>query len=86
VGWDRREGETPPQNGDIVLQLDDPLCTGEGHALGHQAGECGDVVDLDAAVAPLSAAGGAGITTPWVSRRRMNAGCMSSSWAAWLTV
>src|SRR3954447_627878 len=52
-------GELSAEIGDLVLQLDDPLRTGEGHAFAHQAGEGGDVIDFDPAVAALTA-GGAG--------------------------
>ena len=43
------------------------------------------MVQLDTAVTPLPAAERAGQTTPSVSRRRTNAGCISSIAAAWLT-
>ena len=50
-------GELSAQLSDLVLQLDDPLRAGQGHALAHQRGEGGDVAELDSAVAPLPADG-----------------------------
>ena len=48
-------GEVAAEVGDLVLQLDDALRPGEGHAFTHQADQGGDVVQLGTAVAPLPA-------------------------------
>ena len=46
-------GQLSAKLSDLVLQLDNPLGSDQGHAFAHQRSKCRDVAELDTAVTPL---------------------------------